>query len=1148
MQMPATPPTKDGRAAGRHPAVVLYPVFECCGRNAPVPLIQRSRRRRDSVTTPHPSQFTVKTVLPLSALLMFCTAPAWAAPFNVRALPAGFEAPVVDGRRVMFPIAADFARNGRPQWYQGGNVISRFPENGTITLPAITLPQTPSATPVGLAAAATDVDNDGDLDLVRINQWNGNLYEYTLQVFTNIGSGSFLIGPRLDWTNSQTWGDEGTHYLSIVPADYDRDGDQDLAILETYRNTRTDTDPNREMGRLYVRWNNGTGDFTDSTTLQADGLPGSARISSADYDRDGDPDLLCSKYITYGEDKLFSLPDEFPRSLLFTNDGEGAFTVGGNFPGLMPEKLLDLNADGWADLVDATHVAMNNGAGGIGAKSSMGYDGTYVHTHADLDNDGRPALIFADGTSLRHGSATPNAANTIASVLLTLPAAPDGIGAADSDGDGDTDLFVSMVNGTFAFIENLEFHTVPGATLAATKNLAGITGLHSADFNRDGCGDVLAVTPSQEKLWIINGQPDGQPGTPNWRGAGGEAPHSAAVADFDRDGQPDFAYTVPADGKVFAAMNNGSVSPITWPAITVATGLNGISLLAAGSYGVSDGRPDLFAASTATGQVRGLYQSGAGWLVANVLSSLNPVPGSLATGELGSAGGSELGLLSSTPAAGLNMRALRSTNGWSLFGNIHTAPVTAGPHAVKIIFADATGDRYNEGIFINGSGALAAWTPVLNIATVIGTASAPIRDFTAVDWNCDGRTDFLCATDDGLCLFHYNYNSQQWNRALLYRPATGGYTSVTTLDFNRDGRPDAAAASLSAGRLDYLRNIDFPLQSDLSNLPAVVSVTSGTQPGIFEMLFRSGARGNDSNRTADPAALLRGCRLQFHSAAPGPGGTWIPGASLTAFTLAPYVNEISLASASGVLFSTTTTYVNSDGTLNLQDPSGQNPPSLIPPGNSVGHSLRLSIPALAHQQSNPRFFVTVVSATALPYWPGLDVGTKFPAPVLLTNSHPILVEISPPQTALQAWRSQHFGSPDATGSAANDADPDRDGVSNLVEYFTGTSPVVASGTLNNALGLTVFPGTTPQAPVNLRVYATTTALADPKLRVTIQTATGSLGTWTNLASRTGGGSWTGLAPANLPPVNGLVNLFFTTTYTRQTTPRFFARLKLEELP
>lgn len=55
-----------------------------------------------------------------------------------------------------------------------------------------------------------------------------------------------------------------------------------------------------------------------------------------------------------------------------------------------------------------------------------------------------------------------------------------------------------------------------------------------------------------------------------------------------------------------------------------------------------------------------------------------------------------------------------------------------------------------------------------------------------------------------------------------------------------------------------------------------------------------------------------------------------------------------------------------------------------------------------------------------------------------------LLQWTPP--ARQAWRYQHFGTVAATGSAADDADPDGDGLANLLEYAIGTLPTQSSAT------------------------------------------------------------------------------------------------------
>jgi hypothetical protein len=53
-----------------------------------------------------------------------------------------------------------------------------------------------------------------------------------------------------------------------------------------------------------------------------------------------------------------------------------------------------------------------------------------------------------------------------------------------------------------------------------------------------------------------------------------------------------------------------------------------------------------------------------------------------------------------------------------------------------------------------------------------------------------------------------------------------------------------------------------------------------------------------------------------------------------------------------------------------------------------------------------------------------------------------LLQWTPP--ARQAWRYQHFGTVAGTGSAADDADPDGDGLANLLEYAVGSHPAQSS--------------------------------------------------------------------------------------------------------
>ncbi|HWB03718.1 MAG TPA: choice-of-anchor D domain-containing protein [Verrucomicrobiales bacterium] len=63
----------------------------------------------------------------------------------------------------------------------------------------------------------------------------------------------------------------------------------------------------------------------------------------------------------------------------------------------------------------------------------------------------------------------------------------------------------------------------------------------------------------------------------------------------------------------------------------------------------------------------------------------------------------------------------------------------------------------------------------------------------------------------------------------------------------------------------------------------------------------------------------------------------------------------------------------------------------------------------------------------------------------------VMVSYPPP---LEAWRLAHFGTADNTGDAANDADPDKDGLTNFVEFAFDLNPMNAGSSTLPAFTLT----------------------------------------------------------------------------------------------
>ncbi|MCU0791271.1 MAG: hypothetical protein MUE42_00090 [Opitutaceae bacterium] len=130
---------------------------------------------------------------------------------------------------------------------------------------------------------------------------------------------------------------------------------------------------------------------------------------------------------------------------------------------------------------------------------------------------------------------------------------------------------------------------------------------------------------------------------------------------------------------------------------------------------------------------------------------------------------------------------------------------------------------------------------------------------------------------------------------------------------------------------------------------------------------------------------------------------------------------------------------------------------------------------------------------------------------------------TPNGNALETWRQSYFGAGATnTGAAANNADPDADGIANLIEYATGTDPLVAGpspvtiGRSGNSLTLTY------------------TRIADPLLIYTVEGGD-DLSTWSTITADNN-------PSTGVQNIAGQVTVIDTVSLTSQ--PRRFLRLKV----
>ncbi len=274
-----------------------------------------------------------------------------------------------------------------------------------------------------------------------------------------------------DWTAASGIRDRG-YGLGCTVGDYDNDGDSDLYITH--------------LGGNSLYRNDGRGHFTE-VAHQAGVRCGrfSTSCAFADYDRDGDLDLYVCNYSEYETaDDLKCRPHrDVPtycrpallkgqQDVLYRNNGDGTFTDVSRAAGIELAEgrralgviWSDLDDDGDMDLyvandMDPNSLFRNNGNGTfteIGAEAGAAVpQGGKVHAGmgvgaADVDGDGQTDLVVTNfsneqNTVYRNVGSLRFEDRSVRSGLggPSLPFLGFGAVFADFDLDGDPDLFVA---------------------------------------------------------------------------------------------------------------------------------------------------------------------------------------------------------------------------------------------------------------------------------------------------------------------------------------------------------------------------------------------------------------------------------------------------------------------------------------------------------------------------------------------------------------------------------------------------------------------------------------------------------------------------------------------------------------------------------
>jgi|GEM_PF-852056 len=243
--------------------------------------------------------------------------------------------------------------------------------------------QIPDYAEYTLDVAFGDVDGDGDLDVVIVNNYDPN------RLFLNDGAGVFS-----DATSQIPADNDYTYCVTL--GDVDGDGDLDL-LIGNFRDSMNHPVPNR----LYL--NDGTGLFSDASSQIPSVAGRTAEIALGDVDADGDLDALIGNGIAI----MYGYPES---NRLYLNDGGGVFSdASAQIPGdaaiTSAAMLGDVDLDGDLDIVfgnegSRNFLYLNDGAGvftdAVDAMPLLA-NSTRGLALGDLDGDGDADLVEGNG-------------------------------------------------------------------------------------------------------------------------------------------------------------------------------------------------------------------------------------------------------------------------------------------------------------------------------------------------------------------------------------------------------------------------------------------------------------------------------------------------------------------------------------------------------------------------------------------------------------------------------------------------------------------------------------------------------------------------------------------------------------------------------
>ena len=352
--------------------------------------------------------------------------------------------------------------------------------------PTFTATEITAAANGAISVFAADLDNDGDIDLVSASQDDNTIawYENNGAETPTFTASTIAVSANGAW--------------SVYAADMDNDGDMDLVSASKTDDT--------------IAWYENDG-ATNPSWVAADidtNATGARSVYIADLDNDGDMDIVSASY----NDNSIAW---------YENDGAAnptwsAVNIDTTASGATSVFAADFDNDGDLDILASSAndntIAWYENDGGVNptwtaSVIATSADVPILISASDMDNDGDVDIVSASKTDNtiawyeNDGAANPS---WTAADINTSAENARGVFVADMDNDGDMDILsASQDDDTIAWYEN-DGAANPSWTAAdIVTNIDGANSVFAADLDKDGDMDIVSTAINDDSVtWFKN--------------------------------------------------------------------------------------------------------------------------------------------------------------------------------------------------------------------------------------------------------------------------------------------------------------------------------------------------------------------------------------------------------------------------------------------------------------------------------------------------------------------------------------------------------------------------------------------------------------------------------------------------------------------